>query len=160
MGHRDTNLNAEVRFLCQRYDVNTQTVKVNFAEQEQLMDDRWANACVRVHTSDGVTGTTSHLDIGSDPAQFATDLKANVGAGLPVILEGGDSGSQQSRALQYRLHRELAKEGFIVAPLDDITHNDIGGKIGRKAILRRSGVEVIKNGSVQNGKNLILRFPK
>jgi hypothetical protein len=44
--------------------------------------------------------------------------------------------------------------------LNDGEYNDIGGNIGRKAILRRDGVEVIKNEQVQNGKNLILKFPK
>jgi hypothetical protein len=87
MGQKRPIQENETRFLSQKFDVDKRTVRVNFAKQEQLMDANWANACVRVHTVTVLAGTTSHLDIGIDPVQFATDLKTNVGAGLP-----GDSG--------------------------------------------------------------------
>ena len=120
-----------------RVDLNKSTIKVSFDSTPETKGPMTANACVEVHTSDGLEGTLTHLMIGTDTKAFAEDLRSMVGkSGVPTVLVGGDSNSNESIRLMYGLRKELVEKGFKVVA------SDLGGNCGRRSVLRKDDVEI------------------
>lgn len=148
-----------------RFDVPEDTHVVDFAKTPSFIDPMPADACIEVMTSDGTTGTLSHLTIGHDPEQFASDLKAFVGKnGIPVCLAGGlespASFPLTSATLANRLTAALLKEGFIVSP--DSPHADLFGYFTRTSELYPDRVVVNRTAysPTPQTERKVLTFPQ
>lgn len=134
-----------------RVDLNKSTKRVSFDSNPETEGPMTANACVEVHTSDGREGTLTHLMIGTDTKAFAKDLRNMVGkSGVPTVLMGGDSNSNESNRLMFGLRRDLSEQGFNVAD------TDLGGNCGRRSVLRKDSVEVEVE-DYQNGSPVLRR---
>lgn len=148
-----------------QFDVPEYTHVVDFTKMSYFTDPTAADACIAVMTSDGTTGTLSHLTIGHDPEQFASDLRALLGKnGIPVCLAGGLESIAPlpltSFGLANRLMAALKKEGFIVSPNDP--HTDLFGYFTRKSELHPDRVVVNRTsyGPTSQIDIKVLEFPK
>lgn len=148
-----------------RFDVPEYTYVVDFAKTPSFIDPTAADACIEVMTSDRTTGTLSHLTIGNDPEQFASDLRALLGKkGIPVCLAGGLASTAPfpltSTGLADRLTAALFREGFLVSQHDP--HADLFGYFTRTSELYPDRVVVSRTayGPTPHTERKILTFPQ
>lgn len=147
------------QFHHERFPVD-QIHRIDFSIEQEFPDPTLADACVRVLTSDGKTGTCAHLSVFHDPEQLARDLRQLLGRdGIPAILNGGLETSWPSVALRDRLYGALIQQGFIVSLM--LPFSDTLGSYTRAAVLTRDRVRTIR---VPYGKSplpeeLTLFFP-
>ncbi|MBU1117401.1 hypothetical protein KKD37_00370 [Patescibacteria group bacterium] len=140
-------------------DINKATQIIDFKVTTFIKGPMIANSCVEVHTSNGTTGTLTHLAIGTDTAKFAEDLKKILDEeNIPTILVGGDVSSPRSVVLMTGLVRNLKKQGFCLIK----ENNDLGEVLmGRRSKLFKNHVEVEKGKSLlrEPGEKVNLPFP-
>lgn len=147
------------RFHYERFPVEDGTHVVDFCVVPEFNDPQTTDACVRVLTSDGVTGTISHLTVFHNPEAFVSDLVRLLGkSGVPAILNGGQNWLP-SKALRDRLSVALIRAGFILS--DSPAHEDTLGQFSREAILRADRVLVTRRPYGESpAEELTLYFPK
>ncbi len=140
------------------YSVERHTHIVDFSVVSSYEDPIRARSCVRVFTSMNGVGTVSHLTIYSNTSQFARDLRALIGGGVPTILNGGREDSVASVSLYTGLQEALGLCGFVL--LHDPLHEDVLGQYLRDAVLMQDRVVVTRK-PYDNGplEELELFFP-
>lgn len=148
------------RFHYDRFPVECGTHVVDFRVVPEFKDPQTTDACVRVLTSDGVTGTLSHLTVFHNPEAFVLDLVRRLGkSGIPAILNGGQGHWLPSKALRDRLYAAFLNAGFILS--SEPAHEDTLGSFSRGAILTADRVFVTRKpyGELPP-EELTLYFPK
>lgn len=150
-------------YLKQRFQVPENVQMVNFAKDSSLTDCWRADACVEIATSDGNTGTISHVSIACDPVLFARDLRDFLGQDeIPVCLVGAacETSGDPAYQLAVGLLENLSTAGFVVSAEPD--HSDLFGLCTRQSTLFADKVLVNRRpyGSGRELETRTLRFPK
>lgn len=143
------------------FNVECQTLKIDFGGQKSLEDRVLAHGCVVVLTNDGEAGTLSHLTTENDGRRFAQDLRDQLGRpSIPVCLVGGDETLSASLSLVTLLVEQLPRVGFKLRPRRP--YSDILGSFLRQTTLTPTGVHV-RRLPIQTGldisKVINLKFP-
>ncbi len=133
------------------------TIGVDFSETPSFTDPNEATMCIVVLTSNGRTGTLSHLPPETENISELTDsLLAYHGEPASAIFVGG--AYQVSDRLLVSLYNELGSRGF--ATPSSMNQADIGGVLNnRVATLYPESVVVKKYFDDRSPEQVQLKFP-
>jgi len=140
--HLDPKYSPRVRnwmSIEERFPTEALTHIIDFSETTSIMDPLVANDCVAVITSDGETGTLSHVSTYNKPRLFSNDLYSLLnGSRHNVFLSGGDSSI--SNDLVNGLIESLKEKGFTIEGIIDVLGSSL-----RQATLFNDRVEIKKH---------------
>jgi len=125
----------------ERIGLLNHTILVDFAITPQFTDPNSSLMCIVATTSNGQTGTLTHLSVGADVAAYVQRLEKLIPEPAGVCLSGGET--IISDRLLHQLLTQLRKKGFLVD--DRLPYSELGGSnIIRRATLHPDRVFVEK----------------